>query len=219
VVSGQEKLPQERELFSIVLTGNETFDNKAVTGKELDFYDAKGALEIALDAINLPKLGFAAKDVKHLQKGQSAEIISCGKAVGTIGRINDSIAESYKFKQPVFVAEVDLQTLFESAEQSVFYKPLSKFPAKWIDVSLLVKRTTTFAEIVQTVEAQDFPLCEGVTLVDVYEGKGVADDERSITIRFSYRSLEKTLTEAEVEETHQEILSILDKNLNVRQRF
>ncbi len=213
------ELPVERELFSIVLTGSEVFDNKAVTGKELDFYDAKGALEIALDAINLPKLEFTAKDVKHLQKGQSAEIISGGKTVGTIGRINNSIAESYKFKQPVFVAEVDLQTLFKSAEQPVFYKPLSKFPAKWIDVSLLVKRTTAFAEIVQVVDSQDFPLCEGVTFVDVYEGKGVADDERSITIRFSYRSLEKTLTEAEVEETHQQILSILDKNLNARQRF
>jgi phenylalanyl-tRNA synthetase beta chain len=213
------ELPVERELFSIVLTGSEVFDNKAVTGKELDFYDAKGALEIALDAINLPRMEFAAKDVKHLQKGQSAEIISGGKTVGTIGRVNNSIAESYKFKQPVFVAEVDLQTLFQSTEQPVFYKPLSKFPAKWIDVSLLAKRTTAFAEIVQTVESQDFPLCEGVTFVDVYEGKGVADDERSITIRFSYRSLEKTLTEAEVEETHQQILSILAENLNVRQRF
>jgi phenylalanyl-tRNA synthetase beta chain len=217
--TSNSELPIERELFSLVLTGSETFDNKAVTGKEFDFYDAKGALEIALDAINLPKLNFAAKEVKHLQKGQSAEIISGGKTVGTIGRINNSIAESYKFKQPVFVAEVDLQTLFKSAEQPVFYKPLSKFPAKWIDVSLLVKRTTAFAEIVQVIDKQDFPLCEGVTFVDVYEGKGVADDERSITIRFSYRSLEKTLTEAEVEETHQQILSILDKNLNARQRF
>ncbi len=213
------RLPQERELFALVLTGSETFDNKAVTGKELDFYDAKGALEIALDAINLPKLVFAAKDVKHLQKGQSAEIVSGGKIVGTIGRINNSIAENYKFKQPVFVAEVDLQTLFQSAEQPVFYKPLSKFPSKWIDVSMLVKRTTDFAEIVQTVESLDFKICEDIKFVDVYEGKGVADDERSITIRFLYRSLERTLTEAEVDETHQQILSILAENLNVRQRF
>jgi phenylalanyl-tRNA synthetase beta chain len=213
------RLPQERELFSIVLTGNETYDSKAVTGKELDFYDAKGALEIALNAINLPKLHFSAKDVKHLRKGQSAEISLGGKTVGTIGRINDSIAESYKFKQPVFVAEIDLQTLFKSAEQNVFYKPLSKFPSKWIDVSLLVKRTTPFAEIVQAVESAAFMLCEGVTFVDAYEGKGVADDERSITVRFSYRSIEKTLTDAEVDETHQKILSKLAETLNARQRF
>jgi phenylalanyl-tRNA synthetase beta chain len=213
------ELPKERELFSMVLTGNEIFDNKAVTGKELDFYDAKGALEIALDAINSPKLEFAAKSVKHLQQGQSAEIISAGKTVGTIGRINNSIAESYKFKQSVFVAEVDLQTLFESPQQPVFYKPLSKFPSKWIDVSMLVKRTTAFAEMGQLIESQDFKICEGVNFVDVYEGKGVAEDERSITIRFSYRSLERTLTEAEVEETHQKILAILAERLNARQRF
>jgi phenylalanyl-tRNA synthetase beta chain len=217
--TSNSELPKERELFSMVLTGNETFGNKAVTGKELDFYDAKGALEIALDAINLPKFEFAAKSVKHLQQGQSAEIISAGKSVGTIGRINNSIAESYKFKQPVFVAEVDLQTLFESPQQPVFYKPLSKFPAKWIDVSLLVKRTTSFSEIEQLIASQDFNICEGVKFVDVYEGKGVADDERSITIRFSYRSLERTLTEAEFEETHQKILSILAEKLNAQQRF
>ncbi len=217
--TSDSELPIERELFSIVLTGSETFNNKAITGKELDFYDAKGALEIALDSINLPKLKFAAKNVKHLQRGQSAEIISGGKTVGTIGRINSSIAESYKFKQPVFAAEVDLQTLFESRQQPVFYKPLSKFPSKWIDVSMLVKRTTAFAEIEQLIESQDFKICEGVKFVDVYEGKGVADDERSITIRFSYRSLERTLTEAEVEKTHQQILSILAEKLNARQRF
>lgn len=217
--TSNSNLPNEQELFSLVLTGNETYENKAVLGKELDFFDAKGALDVAFEAINLPKSEYLAKDIKHLRKGQAAEIISSGKSVGTIGRINDSIAAGYKFKQPVFVAEVDLKSLLELPPQPVFYKPLSKFPAAWRDVSLLVKRTTAFAEIAKTVESQDFPLCEEITFVDVYEGKGVADDERSITIRFSYRSAERTLTEAEVEETHQQILSILEKNLHARQRF
>jgi phenylalanyl-tRNA synthetase beta chain len=215
----ESNLPKEKELFSFVVTGSETFDKKAFAGKELDFFDAKGALEIALDAINLPSLTYIAKDIKHLRKGQSAELLLDGKAVGTIGRINDEIATSYKFKQPVFVAEIDLQTLFNVPQKPVFYQPLTKFPAVSRDVSLLVKRSNNFSEIVQTIENAQFELCKSVEFVDVYEGKGVADDERSITIRLKYRSDEKTLIETEVEEVHQQILSVLETNLSAKLRF
>ncbi|MCU0239106.1 MAG: hypothetical protein MUC29_06665, partial [Pyrinomonadaceae bacterium] len=215
----ESNLPKEKELFSFVVTGSETFDKKAFAGKELDFFDAKGALEIALDAINLPSLTYVAKDIKHLRKGQSAELLLDGKAVGTIGRINDEIATSYKFKQPVFVAEIDLQTLFNVPQKPVFYQPLTKFPAVLRDVSLLVKRSNNFTEIVQTIENAQFELCKSVEFVDVYEGKGVADDERSITIRLKYRSDERTLIETEVEEVHQQILSVLETNLNAKLRF
>jgi phenylalanyl-tRNA synthetase beta chain len=216
---GENSLPKEQELFSFVVTGSETFDKKAITGKELDFFDAKAALETAIDSINLPSLEYVAKDVKHLRKGQSAEVFLDGKSVGTIGRINDEIAQGYKFKQPVFVAEIDLQTLFEAKQNAVFYKPLPKFPAVSRDISLLVKRSTTFAEILQTIQNEGFELCKSVEFIDVYEGKGVADDERSITIRLIYRSDERTLIEAEVEEIHSKILSALESKLNAKPRF
>ncbi len=215
----ENDLPEEKELFSLVLTGNEVLENKAMAIRELDFYDAKGALESAVDAINSVLLDFVAKDVKHLQKGQSAEIISQGKAVGTIGRINDEIAFVYKFKQPVFVAEVDLQTLLEAEEQAVLYKPLPVFPSIVRDVSLLAKRDVSFADIKQAIEAENFELLRKVEFVDVYEGKGIADNERSITLRLAYRSDERTLLEEEVEKIHASILQNLESNLGAIQRF
>jgi phenylalanyl-tRNA synthetase beta chain len=172
-----------------------------------------------MDAINLPSFDYKAKDIKHLQKGQSAEISFKGKTVGTIGRINNEIAANYKFKQPVFVAEIDLQTILAEQENAVFYQPLSKYPSIIRDVSLLVKRTTSFAELIQSVENQGFELCKNVSFVDVYEGKGMADDERSITIRLEYRSDERTLFEAEVEEIHGKILAEIEKQLGAKQRF
>ncbi len=217
--SSDGNLPVEKELFSMVLTGGEVFEGRAVISKEIDFYDAKGALETALDAINLPSLEYSAKLIKHLRKGQSAEILSKGRAVGTIGRINDEIAANYKFKQPVYVAEVDLQSLFETEQEQILYKPLPKFPAVIRDISLLVKRDLSFAEILQTIESQGFIMCKKVSFVDIYEGKGMADDERSLTIRLEYRADERTLVEAEVEEVHTKILDVLESNLNIKQRF
>jgi phenylalanyl-tRNA synthetase beta chain len=212
-------LPEERELFSLVVTGGEQLENRAATARELDFFDAKGALEAATVAIGLPALEFAAKDTKHLRRGQSAEILASGKAVGTIGRISDEIAATYKFKQPVFVAEIDLQIVLREPQQNVLYKPLPVFPSVVRDVSLLARRGVSFAEIKRTIESENFELLRSVEFVDVYEGKGVSEDERSITVRLEYRSDERTLLEEEVAEIHARLLQSLESKLGAKLRF
>ncbi len=222
VFSASEKendLPNERELFALVLTGNEILQNRAMPVRALDFYNAKGALESAIEAVNLSPLEFCAKDVKHLRKGQSAEILLNGKSVGTIGQISDEIAATYKFRQPVFVAEIDLQTLLESAEQIIIYRPLPIYPSIVRDISLLVKRNVGYAQIQKAIAEQNFELCRKIEFVDVYEGQGVADDERSITIRLEYRSDERTLLDEEVDAVHRRILQQLEANLDARLRF
>jgi len=217
-VRSEDNLPLERELFSLVLTGGEINQGKAMPGRELNFYDAKGALEAALDAIDAPAPSFAAKDVKHLRKGQSAEIRINGKAVGTLGRLNDEIAAGYKFRQPVYLAEIDLQSILELPAQPVAYRPLPKYPSIVRDVSLLVKRSMTFAEIHSAIAEMKVELCRSVEFVDVYEGKGMAEDERSLTIRLEYRSPERTLVDEEVDVVHASILQGLEANLGVKPR-
>ena len=222
VFSASEKemdLPNERELFALVLTGSEFSENKAAAIREFDFYDAKGAFETAVNSLNLAPLDFQPKTVSHLRNGQAAEISLNGKAVGTIGRISDEIAATYKFRQPIYVAEVDLQTLLEAERQFVAYHPLPVYPLVARDVSLLVKRGVSFAEISRLIAAQNFQLLRSVDFVDVYEGKGVADDERSLTVRLAYRSDERTLLEEEVETVHAQILQNLETNLGAKQRF
>ncbi|MGI8788327.1 MAG: phenylalanine--tRNA ligase subunit beta [Pyrinomonadaceae bacterium] len=222
VFSAPEKendLPNERELFALALTGNELAENKASAIREFDFYDAKGALESVTNAINLTALEFQAKDASHLRKGQSAEILLNGNSVGTIGRLNDEIAAAYKFRQPVFVAEVDLQTMLAAETKSIVYQPLAIYPSIVRDVSLLVKRSVSYAEIQKTVQEHNYELLRSVEFVDVYEGKGMADDERSITIRLEYRSDERTLLEEEIETIHAQILNNLETNLGAKQRF
>jgi len=58
-----------------------------------------------------------------------------------------------------------------------------------------------------------------VSFVDVYEGKGVASDQRSLTIRLEYRSDERTLIETEVDSVHNELIESVEKDLNIRRRF
>jgi phenylalanyl-tRNA synthetase beta chain len=217
--TGEDNLPTEKELFSVVLTGGEVSQGRAMVSRELDFYDLKGAVEAALESVGLRHAEFSAEDVKHLRKGQSASISVGDKKIGYLGRISDEISAGYKFRQPVYVAELDLQTAMAEDRPPVLYRPLAKYPSIVRDVSLLVKRTTSLAEIRKAVTDQGAEICRSVDFVDIYEGKGMADDERSVTIRLSYRSDERTLIETEVDAIHQQIIGNLQEILGLRQRL
>ena len=71
---GERGLPKERELFAIALTGGVLNENRSMPVRELDLFDAKGSLELALDAVGIGDVRFDAADVKHLRRGQSATI-------------------------------------------------------------------------------------------------------------------------------------------------
>lgn len=212
-------LPHEAEIFAFAMTGGYIEQNKAMTIRGLDFYDAKGALEAALDAVGVSGAEFTAGDIKHLRKGQSAIVLLDGKPVGTVGRLSNEIETAYKFRQPVFVAEVNMNLILSNPSAPLAYAPLAKYPGITRDVSFVAKRSVTFAEIRDAAVAQGFALCRSVQFVDVYEGKGLAADERSITIRLEYRSDETTLIEEEVEALHQQIVAAINRETGVTQRF
>ncbi|HQU91308.1 MAG TPA: phenylalanine--tRNA ligase subunit beta [Pyrinomonadaceae bacterium] len=215
---GERGLPKERELFAIALTGGVLNENRSMPVRELDLFDAKGSLELALDAVGIGDVRFDAADVKHLRRGQSATISVGEKQIGYLGRLNEEIAANYKFKQPVFVAEIDLQSVLEREPAPVRYRPLPKFPAIVRDVSFVVDRTMAYQSIKQGALDSGVELLRSVDFVDVFEGKGLGDDQRSLTLRFTYRSDERTLIEDEVTNAHEKVLEHLASNLGVRQR-
>ena len=77
---GESGLPVERELFSIVLTGGDALKKRMVPARTLDFYDAKGALEAALEAIGFESVEFRSAEAKHLRAGQTAAVYIDGAA-------------------------------------------------------------------------------------------------------------------------------------------
>ena len=76
-----------------------------------------------------------------MREGQAAAIkLADGTAIGSIGRLSESIAAAYKFRQPVYVAELDLTALLDSEPRAIQYKPLPRFPSVVRDVTLLISR-------------------------------------------------------------------------------
>ena len=205
--------PHERDACALIATGVATEEGHAGASRELDFYDLKGALEAATDAMNVASLEFAATNAKHLREGQAAQIILDGRPVGTLGRLADDVAAAYKFKQPVYVAEVDFTALLVSSETGVRYVPLARFPSVMRDASLVADRQVTFAEMQRTVLELNLEEVRRVMLVYVYEGERVPAGQRSVTLRLEYRADDRTLRDEEVDELHRRIINTLGEKL------
>jgi phenylalanyl-tRNA synthetase beta chain len=208
------ELPLERDALGLIATGDLTEEGRAQASKEIDFYELKGALEAAVDAMKLGPLSFAKAEVKHLREGQAAKILVGETMIGNIGRLSAAIAAAYKFRQPVFVAELDLTALLDSKPRTVQYKPLPRYPSVVRDVTLLVGRDITFADLLDAVDSERVANYSGTELVGTYEGKNIPEDKRSVTLRVEYRSEEGTLRDDEVEARHRGLIDSLMKQFN-----
>ena len=203
------ELPLEREAFTLVATGGVTEAGHAESARQMDFFDLKGAVEAAIDAMNLPPLAFLSAEVKHLRAGESAVISADGVRIGTMGRLGDALAASYKFRQPVYIAELDLSALFDLPERPVLYSRLPRYPSIVRDVSLLLDRKVSVADLIKGAADQNANYFAGVTFVGTYEGQGIADSKRSVTLRFGYRADDRTLRDEEVDAVHWPVVEAL----------
>jgi phenylalanyl-tRNA synthetase beta chain len=212
-------LPSERDSLALVATGGVLEEGRAGAARELDFYDLKGALESAAEAMHLPPLRFEAASIRHLREGQAARVLIDGEqAIGTIGRLEEVVAAAYKFRQPVYVAEVDLNALLSVQEGAALYRPLPRYPAVVRDLSLLVGRRVPLAEMLRAITEQRLEYLQSAGLVDVYEGAGVPEGKRSVTLRIEYRADERTLRDEEVDEMHAHLVSALRQEFDAELR-
>ena len=122
--------------------------------------------------------------------------------VGAIGRLAESVADAYKFRQPIFVAEIDLTALLEMKDTPVLYSALPRFPSIVRDVSLLLESKVTLAELLAAANDETAQNCLGARFVGAYEGEGIPEGKRSVTLRFEYRADDRTLRDEEVDVIH-----------------
>ena len=218
-ISKAGELPEETLALGLVATGGALDEDRAQAERELDFFDLKGALEAAVDWMNLSPLSFAPTSARHLRVGQCAQIKSGdGTSIGAIGRLAESVAASYKFRQPVYVLELDLAALLNGPAKSIQYLPLPRYPSVTRDISLLVNRNVALDEIFAVVNDQQVTDCRSVKLVGTFEGGNIPPSKRSVTLRLEYRSDERTLRDEEVEEYHSRLASRLLDTFAAEQR-
>ncbi len=207
---GDGELPSEPRLLTIALTGSEVSASTVADGRGIDLYDAKAAIETVAASLRISAPEFRSSNAKHLTIGRAADVYVDGVFAGTVGRLNDDLAATYKFKRDVFVGELLLDVLLAATPEPVVYKPLPRFPGASRDVTFAIEQTFEYSSLLAAATTDD-ALFDGCRLVGTFEREG----ERTITIRLNYRSDERTLTDNEVEAVHNAVLANIQRSLGL----
>jgi phenylalanyl-tRNA synthetase beta chain len=166
-----------------------------------DFFDVKGVVEAVTAAF-----GVAADcepaETPYLVPGASARVLSASSRapIGVIGQIQPSIAEARGFPggEALWAFELDADALGDGGDE-LRAESLPRFPSIVRDLSVLVDSTLPAAAVRGTIRSSAPSTLVQVIEFDRYKGKGVPEDRVSLSLRLTFRSPERTLTDAEVD--------------------
>jgi phenylalanyl-tRNA synthetase beta chain len=218
VAAGDER-PVETERLAIVGSGARNEDDWQDSAARLDFYDVKGAIEAVAESLGLPAPEFhPLGDAGFLHPGRAAEVWLGREEIGLVGQLHPRVAAGYKFKQPVFVAELNLKLMLLADRVEVRYHPLPKFPTVVRDLALLIDTDVSFADVEDAINALEIAELVGVRLFDRYAGKELPRGKHSIALSLRYRAADRTLTDEEVNALHESVVETLKREFDVEVR-
>ena len=204
----QEGLPVESKKYCV-----------GMYGKEVDFFVLKGVVESVLNNVGLKGYEIEPETTNlTFHPGRCAKIVYNNIYIGTFGELHPDVIENYNLGQRVYVAEIDIDTVFENITLTKSYNPLPKYPSTSRDIALIVKDEVFVKQIEDIIKSNGEDLVESYKLFDVYKGAQIEKGHKSIAYSITYRSKDKTLTDEDVAKVHEKILSELSEKLNANLR-
>jgi phenylalanyl-tRNA synthetase beta chain len=207
---GRGGRPAERVSLGIVGTGSFAGFNWDHPVYDYDFFHIKGVVNALLSGMRTAAFEFVpAQGIPWLNPSAAALVRVGETQVGVLGAVHPSIAEEFKFKQPVYVAELDFEALSGLAFEPVRYEPLPRYPRVERDMSIMVSRDVSYGAVQSGIESLHIPELVAIDLIDVYEGDKIPADKVSMTFRITFLDREKTLTVDRVQSFSDNILTFL----------
>jgi phenylalanyl-tRNA synthetase beta chain len=140
--------------------------------------------------------------VTCLHPGRACRIYAGNREAGVLGEVHPDVLERMDLKRRAVVFEIDFDILAGQFSDDVITRDIQKFPSSSRDVAFLIGRDVEVEEILNLARAEKEELLEKIEIFDVYIGKSIPENMKSIALRFTYRSAGRTLTDEEVGRVH-----------------
>ena len=150
--------------------------------------------------------------------GRCAKITIAGVDVGFVGQIHPLVAQNYDIDADVYCAEVNFDLLFDLQLPEATYVPLPKYPSVTRDLSIICDETVTVADVEDVIKAAAGKLLRNVVLFDIYRGKGIEENKKSLAFSLEMRADDRTLTDTDTEQVMDKVLKNLAEKLNATRR-
>jgi phenylalanyl-tRNA synthetase beta chain len=213
--------PKEERRVAVAIAGQRaaTFWSGDDRDAKLDVFDLKGLLEEFLEQFGLRGLAYQRRPEPKGLFIESAAIALGGKQVlGEMGQLSPLLARKHDIREAVFLAELNLDLLLARRNAGKSFKALPTLPSSRRDVALLVPEATTHDAVLMATKQAKAANLESVELFDVFRGKNVPEGQKSMAYAFTYRGVDKTLTDTEVTTAHEGLVAKLKQALGATMR-
>ncbi len=200
---------------SLIIAGTGALRTKSVheAEREFDFYDLKGDVEDLLHSFNATSQPGGDSLPAYYHPGRAVRL---GDLVA-FGELHPDYVRDYKLKDRVYMAEFDVQLLFESRTRRSI-EAMPRFPSIRRDFSLLLNKAVKYADVEHAVHAAAIPQLTGIEPFDRLESGPFPLSKYALAISLTYQSPDRTLTDDEVEVFDRRILDSLRQRVGAELR-
>jgi phenylalanyl-tRNA synthetase beta chain len=221
LASEEGPLPDEVRHLVVAITGpREPESWREADTSPVDFYDLKGIVTSLLDGLHVSEATFEPMVHPSYHPGRVARLRVNGEHIGVLGQLHPLVQEAFDLPEdnPIFVAEIDFETLSNYIHDSYLVKPVPRFPAVRQDIALVVDKGMPANQVQETIVAAGGRLLTDVQLFDVYQGEQIGVDKKSLAYALTFQAEDRTLTDKEVAKIQSRIVARLEKELGARLR-
>ncbi|MBI4727137.1 phenylalanine--tRNA ligase subunit beta [candidate division TA06 bacterium] len=198
---------------------NRSWDRKP---ELFDFFDLKGALENLFAALKIKGISYS-PDFKSpkpfLHPGRSVELLLDGAVIGWAGELDAAVLKTLDIKEKLYCSEMDLEQIMKLMERAVAqFSEIPKYPAVKRDLAIMVPQQISSRDILNVITETGGATLERAELFDLYSGGQIEKGQKSLAFSLAYRHPERTLTDAEVNQVHQEIVEELKEKFGAEIR-
>lgn len=212
-INGQ--LQQKKTLSGLIL-GNVYPEQWGEKPRKVDYFDLKADIQ-ALFSLTGCVVKFDPAKHSALHPGQTAQILSeADEKIGILGMLHPSLEKQLGLETPVFLFELDQELLLNKAVSR--FKPLSKYPSVSRDLALIVRDTVSADDITASIKSSNEPNVQDIAIFDMYRGKGIEEDHKSVAVSITLQNFSQTLTDVEIDAIFNNILQTLAQAIGAKLR-
>lgn len=211
-----EDVTQVKKLAGVAC-GRREQENWANSPELIDFYDIKGDIESLLGMTGATgSFEFVQEQHPALHPGQSAAIVKNGENIGFVGLLDPRIQQSLDVRYPISLFELNISALI--SKNIAQHLPMSRFPEVRRDIALILDQSVQAGDVRKCVQSAADDTLENLKLFDVYQGKGVDPNRKSLALGLTFRHASRTLTDDEINISMDSIVSSLETQLGASLR-
>ena len=214
-----ERLPREIKYLAGLAIGFDQDPHWAFSPRQVDFFDVKGCVEDLLEALQIKGIKFSrAGDIPYLHPGKASKVFLGEEVLGALGEVHPQVLSHYEIHGKAYLFEIDFEQVVRWAREERRFQPLAKFPAVYRDLSMVVDDTLEAEKLVETIWTFQQPFIDEVNLFDIYRGAPIPEGKKGVSCRIRYQAHDRTLTDEEVNQYHEKVISRLREVFRVELR-